>query len=211
MKTFILKMCLIVLVTFPSQRAFSQAAEIEQLVLNIEKLAQFKQILSDMKKGYQILDGGYNAVKDIAQGNFSLHKAFLDGLLQVSPAVRNYRRVGEIFKYQVLLVKEYRAAYQRFSKGNHFNSQELGYMKNVYENLLKASLRNLNELSIVITAGQARMTDDERLQAIDRIHADMQDKVSFLRYFNNNTSVLAVQRAKEKIDVESARKINGIK
>lgn len=75
----------------PTSQASAQADEIAQLVLNIEKLSQFKQILSDMKKGYQILNGGYNTVKNIAEGNFSLHKAFLDGLMEVSPTVRNYR------------------------------------------------------------------------------------------------------------------------
>jgi hypothetical protein len=33
----------------------AQKAEIEQLLLNVEKLAQFKQILKDMKKGYDVV------------------------------------------------------------------------------------------------------------------------------------------------------------
>ena len=202
--------CLALFGLLPAFKASAQADEIAQLVLNIEKLAQFKQILSDMKKGYQILEGGYNTVLNISQGNFSLHKAFLDGLMQVSPTVRNYRRVADIINYQVVLVKEYRNAYDRFRRDNNFNPNELAYLSRVYDNLLKESLRNLNELTTVITAGKARMSDDERLQAIDRIYADMQDKLMFLRHFNNNTAVLAVQRAKERNDVQAIRKIHGL-
>jgi len=202
--------CLALFGLLPAFKASAQADEIAQLVLNIEKLAQFKQILSDMKKGYQILEGGYNTVRNISQGNFSLHKAFLDGLMQVSPTVRNYRRVADIVNYQVVLVKEYRNAYDRFRRDNNFNPDELAYLGRVYDNLLKESLRNLNELTTVITAGKARMSDDERLQAIDRIYADMQDKLMFLRHFNNNTAVLAVQRAKERNDVQTIRKIHGL-
>jgi DNA repair ATPase RecN len=202
--------CLALFGLLPAFKASAQADEIAQLVLNIEKLAQFKQILSDMKKGYQILEGGYNTVRNISQGNFSLHKAFLDGLMQVSPTVRNYRRVADIINYQVVLVKEYRNAYDRFRRDNNFNPNELAYLSRVYDNLLKESLRNLNELTTVITAGKARMSDDERLQAIDRIYADMQDKLMFLRHFNNNTAVLAVQRAKERNDVQAIRKIHGL-
>ena len=44
------------------------------------------------------------AVKDMTEGNFSLHKTFLDALMQVSPAVKNYKRVGDIINYQILLV-----------------------------------------------------------------------------------------------------------
>jgi hypothetical protein len=54
------------------------------------------------------------------------------------------------------------------------------------------------------------MSDDERLTAIDGIYDEMQNKLSFLRYFNNNTTVLAVQRAKEKNDVNSIRSTYGI-
>ena len=210
MKKLILIMSLSFVGMLPAFRASAQADEIEQLLLNVEKLAQFKQILSDMKKGYQILEGGYNTIKNISEGNFNLHKAFPDGLMEVSPTVRNYRRVADIINYQIVLVKEYRNAYDRFKRDNNFNTDELSYLGRVYDNLFKESLRNLDELLTVITAGKTRMSDDERLQAIDRIYADMQDKLMFLRHFNNNTTILAVQRAKERNDAETIQKIYGI-
>jgi len=210
MKKLIIMISLSFLGILPAFRASAQADEIAQLILNIEKLAQFKQILSDMKKGYEILSGGYNTIKNISEGNFSLHKAFLDGLMEVSPAVRNYRRVADITNYQIILVKEYRKAYERFRQDNNFNADELAFLGRVYDNLFKESLRNLDELLTVITAGKARMSDDERLQAIDRIYADMQDKLMFLRHFNNNTTILAVQRAKERNDAQTIRKIYGL-
>jgi len=210
MKKLIIIISLSFLGVLPAFRASAQADEIAQLILNIEKLAQFKQILSDMKKGYQILEGGYNTVKNISEGNFSLHKAFLDGLMEVSPTVRNYRRVVDISNDQITLVKEYRKAYDRFRQDNNFNADELAYIGRVYDNLFKESLRNLDELLTVITAGKARMSDDERLQAIDRIYADMHDKLLFLQHFNNNTTILAVQRAKERNDAQTIRKIYGL-
>lgn len=210
MKKLIIVISLSLLGVFPAFRASAQADEIAQLLLNIEKLAQFKQILSDMKKGYEILNGGYNTIKNISEGNFSLHKAFLDGLMEVSPTVRNYRHVADITNYQITLVKEYRKAYDRFRQDNNFNADELAYLGRVYDNLFKESLRNLDELLTVITAGKARMSDDERLQTIDRIYADMQDKLMFLRHFNNNTTILAVQRAKERNDAQTIRKIYGL-
>ena len=210
MKKLIIIISLSFLGVLPAFRASAQADEIAQLILNIEKLAQFKQILSDMKKGYQILEGGYNTVKNISEGNFSLHKAFLDGLMEVSPTVRNYRRVVDISNDQITLVKEYRKAYDRFRQDNNFNADELAYIGRVYDNLFKESLRNLDELLTVITAGKTRMSDDERLQAIDRIYADMHDKFLFLQHFNNNTTILAVQRAKERNDAQTIRKIYGL-
>jgi len=191
---------------FPPRLA-AQSQEMQQLLLNIEKLAQFKQILTDMKKGYQILSGGYNTIKELSQGNFSLHETFLDALMQVSPTVRNYRKVGEIVKYQLLLVKEYKSAFEGFRNSGNFSPAEIAYFSNVYSNLLNQSLRDLDELVTVITANTLRMTDEERLTAIDKVYADMQDKLLFLRSFNNNTTVLAIQRAKERNDVRVMRSI----
>jgi DNA repair ATPase RecN len=206
MKRLIIIGIVFVCVLIPS-KVTAQAQEMQQLILNIEKLAQFRQILKDMKKGYQILNGGYNNVKNLTQGNFNLHKTFLDALLQVSPAVRNYKRVGDIVQYQVLLVKEYKFAFNRFKNSGNFNAEEIAYLERVYANLFEQSLRNLDELTTVVTANKLRMSDDERLSAIDKIYDDMQDKLLFLRSFNNNTTVLAVQRAKEQNDVNAMRNI----
>lgn len=189
----------------------AQDQEIQQLVLNVEKLSQLKQLLSDMKKGYLVVSTGYNSIKDLSEGNFSLHKTFLDGLMQASPAVRKYRKVGDIINYQLVLVREYKAAFNRFRQQNLFQLAELDYMGRVYGNLFNKSLENLDELTTVVTAGKLRMSDDERLKAIDRIYLDMQDKLQFLRSFNNSTTMLALQRDREKKDAAHLKSIYGIK
>ena len=204
----IIVILLLIIVTSP--RLSAQFAEAQQLLLNVEKLAQLKQILSDLKKGYQIVSSGYNTIKNISQGNFNLHQAFLDGLQQVSPAVRNYKKVADIIHCQVLIVKEYKNAFRRFKQDNNFNPQELDYMGKVYGNLFNQSLKNMDALVTVITADKLRMSDDERLKTIDGIFDSIVDKLAFLRDFNNNTTMLAIARAKEKNDANSVQKIYGI-
>lgn len=188
----------------------AQSEEVQQLLLNIEKLAQFKQILSDMKKGYQIISTGYSTIKDLSQGNFSLHKTFLDGLMTVSPMVKKYKRVADIINNQVRIVKEYKNAFSRFKLDGNFNPGEIEYLGKVYSNLFKQTLNDLDELTIILTDSKLRMSDDERLEAIDRIYTNMQDKLLFLRHFNNNTTILAVQRARERKDAVTMKKIYGI-
>jgi hypothetical protein len=200
-------LAMLLLMLFMPNKSVAQYQEMQQLILNIEKLAQFKQILSDMKKGYEILTGGYKVVKDMTQGNFTLHKTFLDGLMQVSPTVKNYKRVGDIINYQILLVKESKVAFKRFANSKSFTEKEIAYFEKVYDNLFKESLRNLDELTTVITANKLRMSDDERLEAIDAIYLEMQEKLLFLRNFNGSSNILAVQRAKERNDINALRGI----
>jgi len=206
-----MKYAYILLVILGSYKAGAQAQELQQLALDIEKLTQFKQILSDMKKGYEILSGGYNTIKDISQGNFNLHKNFLDGLLAVSPAVAKYARIAAIISMQLQLVKEYKSYYTRFKKDSHFTLNEIGYIGKVYSNLVSQSLKNLDALLDVITAGKLRMSDEERLHAIDGIYEDMQDKLVFLRNFNNSTSIVSIQKEKEQEDIEVMRHLYELK
>ena len=189
----------------------AQSQEAKQLQLNVEKLAQLKLMLSNMKKGYDILSKGYTAIKDISKGNFNLHKTFLDGLLQVSPAVRKYKKVAEIIDFQLKIVKEYKAAFNEFKGCKQFTIDEIQYMGKVYGNLFSESLKKLEELAMVITAGELRMSDDERLKAIDRIHKDVTDQYTFLNEFNNSTAMLSAQRDNEQREIELVRKLHGIK
>src|ERR1700744_5880927 len=85
-------------------RAQSIAQDLQQLSLDYQKLAGLKSILKQMYTGYEVLDKGYNAVKDVSQGNFNMHEAFLDGLMIVSPTVRKYPRVQDIINDQLELV-----------------------------------------------------------------------------------------------------------
>lgn len=194
---------------FLSPKATAQVQELKQLALNIEKLAQFRAILKDMKEGYQILTQGYNTVRDLTKGNFDLHKTFLDALLQVSPAVRNYKRVGDIVDYQLKIMQECGRHRNKLQASGLFAAEELHYFGGVYDKIFEESLRNLEELTDVLTAGKMRMSDEERLTAIDRIYTAMQDKMLFVRDFNSETSVLAVQRAKEARDIEAIRFLTG--
>lgn len=193
-----------------SSPVFAQAEEIQQLLLNIQKLAQFKKILSNMYKGYKIIYNGYTTIKNISEGNFNLHRGFLDGLLEVSPVVRKYKRIGDIINYQFRIVKEYKAAFNQFRQDRNFTPEEIDYIGKVYSNLFNQSLKSLDELSMVITAGKLRMSDDERLQAIDRIYSDIVDQYSFLQEFSNSTAVLAVQREKDLQDIEVSKKLYDI-
>lgn len=215
MKTIKLKVLgcgMLLLFTCVSIRSVrAQSTEIQQLLLNVEKLSQFKNILSDMKKGYTVLTTGYNAVKGIAQGNFSLHETFMDGLMLVSPEVRKYRRVADIIACQSAIVSEYRTAFARFKASDNFNLSEVDYLGRVYGQLFSQSADNLDELLMVITSGELRMSDDERLQAIDRIYADTSDKLNFLRSFNRQTSILNLQRQKEKADIKGMSNYFNIK
>lgn len=204
------KWCVILCVMFVflfNNKSQGQVTELAQLILNVEKLAQFKQILSDLKKGYEILTGGYKTVRNLSEGNFSLHKTFLDGLKQVSPAVKKYYKVADIVAIQLSIVKEYKRSLHLARSSGQFTLEEIEYLVNVYTRLTDHSLRNLDDLLTIITAGDLRMSDDERLSGIDKIYDDVSDKLYFLRSFNSSAQVMALQRAKASGEISAVQKL----
>jgi regulatory protein YycH of two-component signal transduction system YycFG len=206
MKVMKQSFCILIIVLVATS-ASAQTQEATQLVLNYEKLKQLEEILDNMYKGYKVLTKGYNRIKDIAEGNYTLHQVFLDGLFAVNPSVAKYKRIPDIIRYQSLLMKEYRRAFNRFKNDPNLTPDEVKYLERVYSYLVKQSLRNLEELTMIVTANKLRMSDDERIQSIDRIYFDIENKLSFLRYFNNSTQVLVVQRAKDESEVGTVKKL----
>ncbi len=198
MKKWVLSIWILIII---SGNSFAQTQEAKQLLLDVEKLAQLKSILADMKKGYEILSGGYNTIKAISEGDFRLHDVFLTSLLQVNPTVKNYHRIADIIQAQIAMVGEYKTALNQFTLSRQFSGEEITYISKVYSNLFKRCVQDLDDLSNVITANKLRMTDNERLSSIDGIWKEMSDQLTFLRKFNNRTRILALQRAKERNDI----------
>jgi hypothetical protein len=190
-----------------SSKSFSQTQEIQQLLLDVEKLTQLKNILTELKSGYEIVSNGYTTIKDISEGNFNLHNIFLKSLLEVSPAVKNYVRIKDITDAQVSLVREYKNALKQFKGSGEFSVDEINYLEKVYANLFNHSLDNLQTMIMVITAGKLRMSDDERINSIDVVWKEVSQQLTFLRHFNNQARILCLQRAKEKNDFTTMKQL----
>ncbi|MDN5287458.1 MAG: TerB family tellurite resistance protein [Mucilaginibacter sp.] len=201
---------LIICIPVWSIQAQSVAQCLEQLSLDYQKLAGLKSILQQMYKGYEVLNKGYNAVKKVSQGNFNLHEAFLDGLMSVSPAVRRYPRVADIINDQASLIGQYKAAYTVFRHDPHFKPGEISYMTGVYHHLASSSLKNLDDLAMVVTASKLRMSDAERLTAIDQIFTNSHEQLSFLRKFNDQAYKTALQRSRATNDRQTLRTLYDI-
>jgi len=190
-------------------RANAQAQELQQLILDIQKLSSMKSILSEMKTAYNVITTGYNSVRDITKGNFNLHEAFIDGLLLVSPNIRNYKRVADVISDEAKILSEYKSAFGSFKASNMFNPNEIDYMGKVYSNLFDESLQNIDELQLVLTDNSLSMTDDDRLQNIDRIYSDMEKKLAFLRSFNRQANHVLTNRGNLNQQSSTLKKLYG--
>ncbi len=186
----------------------AQTEEAAQLVVNYEKLLQLEEILDNMYKGYKIISKGYNTIRDIAEGNFNIHQVFLDGLYAVNPTIRNYRKIPYIIQFQKFIANESERAFNQFRTDPNLTFREIKYLESMYAYLLKQSLRNMDELLMIITSTRLGMSDDERLIALDRIYLDLEGKVHYIRTANSSTQMLIRQRAKETRQLNTVRTLH---
>lgn len=193
-----------VLLTLNAQ---AQTDELQQLLLNVEKLTQFKAILSDMKQGYQIYQQGYGSISNLSKGNFNLHNIYLTGLMAINPAVSGNPRIGQIIGQQNDILGEYRRYASLFRQSGSFNGHELNYLNNVYNQLVRQSNSNIDDLANVTTSGKLRMSDDDRLRAIDRIFNSSTEQLQFLRYFNRKAVQVSLQRSKDLHDTAILKRL----
>ncbi len=211
MKRFLLAcVATVVLLAGTPRPASAQEYEIGTLILNLEKLNQFREVLQKMYEGYRVLVTGYNKVKQVTSGNFQLHDVFLDALFMISPEVKKYRRIADIIEYQVRIAQEYKSAYKRFVNSDVFSPGELEYIMDVYEKLVEGNLQSLDELLLIVTARKLRMNDEQRLAAIDRVFEDVQNKYQFLRQFNTQQSAVGIAKIKEKSELQTLKSLHGI-
>lgn len=192
-------------------KVYGQSAAVQQLLLDVTKLSQFKQLLSDLQTSYEILNKGYSTVKQIASGNFSLHEAFIDGLLLVNPSIARYRRVPDIITDELSLVKQYKNAFTYFKSCGKFRTAELNYLGKVYNNLVNKSIDNIDALATVLTGGKLRMSDDERITEINRLYKDTHNMLRFLMDFNRRVSSLARMRENLTKDLNKYQQMQGLK
>jgi len=83
-------------------------------------------------------------------------------------------------------------------------------MSDVYTRLVSETLDNVEELTNVITANKLRMSDAERIKAIDRIYATSSDKLQFLQSFDNQGVALSLQRSKDAADTQTLKQLYGL-
>jgi hypothetical protein len=89
MKTIICIVCALWLHTGTlSAQLFQQQSTQQQLL--VQQLAALKAYASTARQGYQGLSRGLTTIKDITQGEWSLHQAFFAALANINPQILQY-------------------------------------------------------------------------------------------------------------------------
>lgn len=177
----------------------------------LQQIAALQVYIGYAQKGYNIAKEGLTTIGGFTKGEFNLHTDYFNSLKSVNPEIKRYVKVAGIIALQIKIVQNYNLTYRQINSSDAFSNDELAYIGRVFGRLLDDCDKTLDELITITTDSKLEMKDNERIDRIDKLYLDMQDKFTFSKSFSNDAKSLAASRLKEKTDVQTSGVLQGIK
>lgn len=136
-----------------------------------------------------------------------IYQDYFDELAKVKAVISGYSEVKGIIARQTQIVMEYKQAYSLFKEDKNFSPDEISYMYKVYSGILGESVKNVDQLFIVVHSFATQMSDGKRLDIIHKVATDIETNLNDLRQFNTQNKIVGLQRANEKKDIDQMRKL----
>ena len=149
-------------------------------------------------------------ISDWVEKQRAQYANYFDELWRIKAALAYYQKVKDIIEKQLQLVSEYKAAWALFKQDKNFTVDELDYMQQVYNGMMDESIKNLDQLSLVINAFVTQMSDAKRMEIINEVDHNLDENLTDMREFNNQNKMMSLQRASEKGDIETVKKLYGL-
>jgi hypothetical protein len=149
-------------------------------------------------------------ISDWVEKQRAQYANYFDELWRIKTALTYYQKVKDIIEKQLRLVNEYKAAWALFKQDKNFTVDELDYMQEVYNGMMDESMKNLDQLSLVINAFVTQMSDAKRMEIINEVDQNLDENLTDMREFNNQNKMMSLQRASEKGDIETVKKLYGL-
>lgn len=151
-----------------------------------------------------------NEISDWTKKQRDLYKDYYEELQKVKSIITYYQRIKDISVKQSRLIAEYERAWNLFRRDDHFKVSELEYMEKVYDGILEDSMKNIDQIFLIIESFSTQMSDLKRLEIINSAADQIEANYNDLKLFNQQNVMLSLQRAKTNADVNKVKQFYGI-
>lgn len=214
-------LALVIGLAMPVQRADAQVIEIvtsavkkviKAMDLRIQRL-QNKTIW--LQNAQKTLENALSKLKldeiaDWTEKQKEQYAKYYEELAKVKAIISYYQRIRDITQKQVRLVNEYNQAWNLLRQDDHFTADELNYMAKVYAGILEESMKNIDQITLVVESFATTMSDAKRLEIINEAADRVDQNYSDLVRFNRQNALLSLQRAKDANEADVVKKIYGL-
>jgi hypothetical protein len=213
----------VILITVPGQKADAQLligsvlnATIGKVIRAIDlgvQRAQNKTIW--LQNAQKVIETQLNQLKlsqiaGVSKQQTDLFNTYYNDLFTVKAVITDYEQVKNITLRQEMLVQEYQRAWSLTQQDKHFTAAEVSHISAVYTGILQESIKNLDQLLVLVNSFKTQMSDGKRMELINNTSHHMDENYNDLKEFSNQNIMLSLQRANDENDIQSTKNLYGI-
>ncbi len=223
MKKIIFTLGLLFCISLAPQKANAQIAILEIIKAGIKKVirAVDLQIQRQQNKVIWLQDAQktlentlsklkLDEISDWTQKQKDLYGQYFDELKKVKDIIAYYQRVKDITAKQVALIKTYDQAWAMVNADKHFSVQEVQYMGTVYSGILSETVKNVDEMMLVVNSFKTQMTDAKRMEIIDHAASKVDKNYNDLQIFTRQNAMLSLQHSHSEAEIAQVKQLYGI-
>jgi hypothetical protein len=185
---------------------------INALDLEVEKLQNQTILLQNAQKTLEntMSEIQLDGITSWVQQTKDLYGEYYRELSEVRQVIADYYKVKQIITLQTNILSDYHQSYSKFKQDKNFSAAELNNMYTIYTGIITQSLKDVDQVLLVVNAFVTQMSDAGRLNIIDQVAGNMQKHYNDLKAFNNQNIGLSLQRSAEKNDLQTVKNLYGL-
>ena len=214
---------LISIIALPAQQAQAQITIAEIIKAGVKKVVKAVDLKIQrlqnktiwLQNAQKTLENALSKLKldeisDWAEKQKEQYRKYYEELAQVKAIISYYQRIREITQKQVQLMNEYSRSWQLIRYDKYFTADEIDYMAKVYSGILEESLKNIDQITLIVKSFTTTMSDAKRLELINNAADQIDANYDDLMRFNHQNVLLSLQRAKTTQEVETVKQLYGL-
>jgi hypothetical protein len=175
----------------------------------IRQIALLAMYGSYLKKGYKIMEDGWNTVHDWKNGELMLHTSYINSLGKVNPKIKG-EQIDATEDLADKLLSGCTLLQQDAIQSEVLNDEEISDLKSMLKGYLEETTEDIDELNLVITDGKLSMTDDERMKQVDRLYGRTVKVFQQFKSLDRNTRSVIAGRKESELHNQELRQWTGI-
>lgn len=149
-------------------------------------------------------------IADWTEKQRELYSKYYASLWEIKSAIAYYKRIRELTDNQIGIINEYKWSWSLFQKDAHFSPGELDGMQKVYLGILEESVKNLDQILLVVGTFKTQMSDAKRLEIINAAADKMEENRQDLQKFNSGNISLSIQRSSSLEEAAKLKELYGV-
>lgn len=211
---------IVLMVSLPAAEANAQVAVLEVIKAGVKKVIKAVDLKIQrmqnetiwLQNAQKVMENQLSKLKlteisDWTERQRLLYAKYYTDLWKVKAAISYYQRIREITIKQVYLVEEYRRAWHLAKSDKNFSPRELAYIYNVYTGILDESVKNMDQILLIVNSFKTQMSDAKRLELINQAANRIDQNYTDLIQFNNQNLLLSMQRTRAQKQIKSVQRL----